>query len=315
MTSRSERAARIIVADVLDGLAQLPDGSVDCVVTSPPYWGLRDYGTDGQIGMEHDPFDFIDRLVEVFREVRRVLAPHGTCWVNLGDTYASKARGSDLGWDKSRLTNPGHRAEGTGGVAAPLGERHRGNGAGLKDKDLVGMPWRVALALQADGWWLRSDVIWDKPNPMPESVTDRPTKAHEYVFLLTKSPRYFYDAEALKEDSVEGTDLGLLRGALATDGKHVAWHAPSIAQRQAAGVDSRTAGSGRRNARTVWTDRDAAVRGRALRHLPRGAAAALHRRRLPDRGVPDVREAARAHRRRRVRRTPRRHEACRRPSD
>ena len=182
---------RIIPGDCIAGLRTLPDASVHCCVTSPPYWGLRDYGHDGQIGLESTPEAYVARMVEVFREVRRVLRDDGTCWVNLGDSYANtgKSGGGDQG---ARWKEAGGRTEdckGTFKYAPP----------GLKPKDLVGIPWRVAFALQADGWWLRQDIIWHKPNPMPESVRDRCTKAHEYVFLLTKSERYFYDAQAVSE--------------------------------------------------------------------------------------------------------------------
>lgn len=188
---------RIINADVMDGLGQLPDESVHCVVTSPPYWGLRDYGVDGQIGMEATPEAFVARMVEVFREVRRVLRKDGTLWLNLGDAYANPTNGGNGasgGRDKSALAS----------AMPPIGTTvvRSKMGRGLKQKDLIGMPWAVAFALRTDGWWLRSDIIWSKPNPMPESVTDRPTKAHEYVFLLTKSERYWYDAEAIAEDAV-----------------------------------------------------------------------------------------------------------------
>lgn len=201
----------LYVGDVRAVIAQLPDESVDCVVTSPPYWGLRDYGHDGQIGLEQSPDClgwatgdecgecFVCSLVGVFRDLRRVLVAHGTCWLNLGDTYASKARGSDEGWATSRLTNPASQQKVQAAALRKDGQRHRGKLAGLKEKDLAGIPWRVALALQADGWWLRSDVIWSKPNVMPESTTDRPTKAHEYVFLLAKSPRYYFDRDAVRE--------------------------------------------------------------------------------------------------------------------
>lgn len=193
---------RIINADVMDGLAQLPDESVHCCVTSPPYWGLRDYGVDGQIGLEDTPEAFVARLVEVFREVRRVLRPDGTCWVNLGDSYNSGPSGglggSTLGGGQKNQANSNRAQRNRNGVSA----------LSLKPKDLIGIPWRVAFALQADGWWLRQDIIWSKPNPMPESVRDRCTKAHEYVFLLTKSARYFYDAEAIKE---KGVDPGRMR--------------------------------------------------------------------------------------------------------
>jgi DNA modification methylase len=182
---------RIINADVMDGLAQLEDGSVHCVVTSPPYFGLRDYGMPGQIGLEATPDAFVSKLVEVFREVRRVLRKDGTCWLNLGDSYAGGG-GHSPNAPSSKTSKSGLYGEAlkSGGIK-PLGI--------VKAKDLIGIPWRVAFALQADGWWLRQDIIWSKPNPMPESVTDRCTKAHEYLFLLTKAERYFYDADAIGE--------------------------------------------------------------------------------------------------------------------
>jgi DNA modification methylase len=183
---------RIIPGDCIQGLRTLSDASVHCCVTSPPYWGLRDYGNDGQIGLESTPEAYVARMVEVFREVRRVLREDGTCWVNLGDSYAATTKGS--GGPDSSSTLVGTKAERNGQRMAAkwvLGS--------IKPKDLVGIPWRVAFALQADGWWLRQDIIWHKPNPMPESVRDRCTKAHEYVFLLTKSERYYYDADAVSE--------------------------------------------------------------------------------------------------------------------
>jgi DNA modification methylase len=157
-------------------------------VTSPPYWGLRDYGHDGQIGLESTPEAYVARMVEVFREVRRVLRDDGTLWVNLGDSYFGTGRGP---------THPTGFHGGDNGTSFPTKGVY--SHSTLKGKDLCGIPWRVAFALQADGWWLRQDIIWHKPNPMPESVRDRCTKAHEYVFLLTKSERYFYDAEAVSE--------------------------------------------------------------------------------------------------------------------
>jgi DNA modification methylase len=182
--------AQILIGDVTTRLNDISDASVQCVVTSPPYWGLRDYGHDEQIGLESTPEDYVARMVNVFREVRRVLVNDGTLWLNLGDSYngAAPSRSGANDYNDGR-TNREKRFLG-GGVQR------------LKPKDLVGIPWRVAFALQADGWWLRQDIIWHKPNPMPESVTDRCTKAHEYVFLLTKSQRYFYDAEAINETAV-----------------------------------------------------------------------------------------------------------------
>jgi DNA modification methylase len=225
--------------DCREVLATLPADSVDCVVTSPPYWGLRDYGTatweggevgcdhrntnwprgkdlgnsqgdrnnrttpmresctkcgatrqDSQLGLERTPEEYVANMVNVFREVRRVLKPSGTCWLNLGDSYNSSSQNNHgKGGTKEQ---PGLTPEEWAG--------HRPNVPGLKPKDLVGIPWRVAFALQADGWYLRSDIIWAKPNPMPESVTDRPTKSHEYLFLLTKSARYYFDADAVREN-------------------------------------------------------------------------------------------------------------------
>ena len=233
--------ARLYQADA----RRLPikDESVDCVVTSPPYWGLRDYGLEEQgIGLEPTPEAFCANMVEVFREVWRVLKPTGTVWMNLGDSYSGGG-----GAHKPEHANPGlsKSAERNG---VPASERVVMSG--LKPKDLVGIPWRVAFALQADGWYLRSDIIWSKPNPMPESVTDRPTKAHEYIFLLTKSPKYYYDADAIREHT----------------GNEVSWdewsestgrHAPSgnIVEGVNAGFGSKqesfTHPNGR-NKRTVW---------------------------------------------------------------
>lgn len=182
----------ILIGDSLRQLATIPDRSVHCCVTSPPYFGLRDYGVDGQIGLEATPDAFVARLVEVFREVRRVLRDDGTLWLNLGDSYAANRAYQVPSTKGGPKHSPGQAVGGAGSVVPE----------GLKPKDLIGIPWRVAFALQADGWYLRQDVIWSKPNPMPESVTDRCTKAHEYIFMLSKSARYFYDAEAVKEPAV-----------------------------------------------------------------------------------------------------------------
>lgn len=173
------------LGDCLTVMKAIPDGSVNCCVTSPPYFGLRDYGVDGQIGLEPTPDEFVSALVAVFREVRRVLREDGTVWLNLGDSYA--------GAGYSNHTNTGGAQRSDGGK-----QRHLSK-TGVKNKDLIGIPWRVAFALQADGWYLRQDIIWHKPNPMPESVRDRCTKAHEYVFLLSKSQKYYYDNNAVKE--------------------------------------------------------------------------------------------------------------------
>ena len=182
---------QILLGDVREQLAEIPAGSVQTCVTSPPYWGLRDYGTAGQLGLEATPDEYVANMVAVFREVRRVLRDDGTLWLNLGDCYTPQST---------------HKAN------VPRGGNFNQRSRELKDKinlpsygkakDLVGIPWRVAFALQADGWYLRQDIIWHKPNPMPESVTDRCTKAHEYIFLLTKSARYYYDNEAVKEPQI-----------------------------------------------------------------------------------------------------------------
>lgn len=181
---------KIIVGDVLEKLAQLEDESVNTCVTSPPYWGLRDYGILGQIGLEQNPDDYINKMVEVFREVKRVLKDDGTLWLNIGDSYSGSGKGPAGNLGKKH--NERHLEKKTGGLVPE----------GTKPKDLVGIPWMLAFALRADGWYLRQDIIWAKPNPMPESVKDRCTKSHEYVFLLSKSPKYYFDSEAMKEDGV-----------------------------------------------------------------------------------------------------------------
>jgi DNA modification methylase len=182
-----------LVGDCREILNSLPGNSVNCCVTSPPYFGLRDYGAAGQIGLEETPAEYVAALVEVFKEVKRVLRPDGSCWINLGDSYAMS---SMRGGDKPLSGNVGaHKGYALGSIKA--GKRNIP--IGLKPKDLIGIPWRVAFALQEDGWWLRSEIIWAKPNAMPESVTDRPTKSHEQIFLLTKSSKYYYDADAIRE--------------------------------------------------------------------------------------------------------------------
>ena len=235
----------IIQGDALTKLKELPGESVDCCITSPPYFGLRDYGVEGQIGLEESPEAYVSKLVEVFREVRRVLKKEGTCWINLGDSYAgswgnsghrpeldhtsSYQRGKKTeyfsrgGWDQRREVPPNQKV------------------AGCKPKDLIGIPWTVAFALRADGWWLRSDIIWHKPNCMPESVTDRPTKAHEYIFLLSKSKRYFYDNEAIKEAATNGERF---------HGSYLGGGNPTQSRN---GRDDENNRLATRNKRTVWT--------------------------------------------------------------
>jgi DNA modification methylase len=279
---------RVYLGDVLTVLRTLPENSVHCVVTSPPYWGLRDYGTatweggeaecdhkappsggmtkgsglvgtgnrggfsvdgqfrstcgkcgarriDSQLGLEPTPEAYVANMVAVFREVRRVLREDGTCWLNLGDSYAAGGSGGS----STKSTLQGYTGPDCKQARMVQEPTQRKAPPGLKAKDIVGIPWRVAFALQADGWWLRQDIIWHKPNPMPESVTDRCTKAHEYVFLLTKSARYFYDAEAVKEKGV--LDAGMKRNFMANPDRN------EKDGRKGVEVD------GTRNKRSVWT--------------------------------------------------------------
>lgn len=187
----------ILQGDCLAVLKTIPERSIQMCVTSPPYYGLRDYGVDGQIGLEDTPQEFISRLVDVFREVRRVLKDDGTLWVNIGDSYCNSngyARASDQFQRKGRNNAPANDRD--------LTRLHE---SGLKTKDLIGIPWMLAFALRADGWYLRQDIIWHKPNPMPESVKDRCTKAHEYIFLLSKSKKYYFDSKSISEPVAQST--------------------------------------------------------------------------------------------------------------
>jgi DNA modification methylase len=191
--TKKAKGYRLISGDCRTALQSLPAKSIRTCVTSPPYWGLRDYGVDTQIGAEDSPDDYVASMVEVFREVRRVLSDDGTVWLNIGDTYASM---------RDSKAVPDSLRKGNDGTAVPkAANRNPANlkAANIKHKDLIGIPWRLAFALQQDGWYIRQDIIWSKPNPMPESVRDRCTKSHEYVFLLTKRDKYFYDNEAIKE--------------------------------------------------------------------------------------------------------------------
>lgn len=178
----------IIVGDAREVLKKFPASSFQCVVTSPPYWGLRDYGIKGQIGAEMDINDYVTDLVQLFREVRRVLNPDGTFWLNIGDSYTSGGRT----WRDSDVKNKGRAMD----YRAPTP-------TGLKPKDLIGVPWKLAFALQNDGWYLRSDIIWNKPNCQPESVKDRPTRSHEYIFLFSKSEKYYYDWQSIQEPALD----------------------------------------------------------------------------------------------------------------
>ena len=231
----------IRVGDAIDQLRQMPDESVHCCVTSPPYWGLRDYGVTGQIGLEETPDEWCARLVEVFREVNRVLRKDGTCWVNVGDSYS--AGGNGTGQSK-RLTNPGSHMP---PKSAP---------PGYKPKDLIGQPWMLAFALRADGWYLRDAIVWAKPNPMPSSAMDRCTNAYEHVFLLAKSKRYFFDAEVIREKAEYGFcptvgDPKSGRSAAST----TMWRSVSNSKESAdrGSKSCRNGAGGSRNCRNVWT--------------------------------------------------------------
>lgn len=210
---------------------------VDCCVTSPPYWGLRDYGVEGQLGLEKTPEEYVSKLVEVFREVKRVLKDDGTLWLNLGDSYMCNVKGKG---SKSGLNNKNDNAR---DVSRTFTKKQC---PGIKHKDLVGIPWRVAFALQADGWYLRQDIIWNKPNPMPESVRDRCTKAHEYIFLLSKKPKYYFDHQAIKEPAK--TDSFRLSKRIVKPHKHEA-----IGQNIVKGFHKFVQDPAGRNKRSVWT--------------------------------------------------------------
>ena len=183
------------IGDCRETLKSIPNNSIHTCVTSPPYFGLRDYGMEDQIGLEQTQEEFVAQLVSVFREVKRVLRDDGTLWLNLGDSYAGSGKGRN--GDGSPNVNPLSKQATSAGTI--IGNLVKSQTPNCKPKDLIGIPWRVAFALQADGWYLRQDIIWHKPNPMPESVQDRCTKAHEYIFLLSKSPKYYFDHEAIKE--------------------------------------------------------------------------------------------------------------------
>ena len=239
-----EEKCLFLLGDTREQMRRLPPGEIACCVTSPPYFGLRDYGVEGQIGIEPTPEAFVASMVEVFREVRRLLRDDGTLWLNLGDSYCASKTGS-LG---SRVSLGGGHAN----QAAALSRADKSRLPGLKTKDLIGIPWRVAFALQADGWYLRQDIVWHKPNPMPESVTDRCTKAHEYLFLLTKSERYCFDAEAIREPCSEDMQRRAARGhTRGARGRVDASRqdADTLRGEQAKIIDT----SNGRNKRSVWT--------------------------------------------------------------
>jgi len=251
---KNDSVASVMVGDCLASLATLPDLSINCCVTSPPYYGLRDYGVVGQIGLEESPDSYIARLVDVFREVRRVLRDDGTLWLNIGDSYATGTTAS--------------RAQGKRGLGAATQKAQDsvpriGNPDGCKTKDLIGIPWMLAFALRADGWYLRQDIIWHKPNPMPESVRDRCTKAHEYIFLLSKSDRYYFDSEAMKEPAVGSSGGAPLK---ARDSAY----RPDKAKLTNNGLANGWEPSETRNRRSVWTVATKPYKGAHFATFPPG---------------------------------------------
>ena len=236
----------IMPMDARLALPLMAEQSVHTCVTSPPYFGLRDYGHDGQMGLEETPEAYVAGMVELFREVRRVLRDDGTLWINLGDSYSRSPRkgGSGPGGKNEDRWGYGDAQSarvGSSDGAVGRADRPGSRSGGLGEKQLLGIPWRVAFALQADGWYLRQDIIWHKPNPMPESVRDRCTKAHEYIFLLSKGPKYYFDHEAIREDAVRGA-----AGSTFHKGKTGA-HQLNRASDAARPED------GKRNKRSVWT--------------------------------------------------------------
>ncbi len=233
---------KIYCGDCLEIMKDWPNGFIDCCVTSPPYWGLRDYGIDGQLGLEKTPEEYLTKMVAVFREVRRVLKKTGTLWLNMGDSYYGS-------WGGSGSRDGGQRPKHTECLGRP-GVNVSRPGASythdtLKPKDLCMMPHRLAMALQKDGWWIRSDIVWAKPNPMPESVTGRPTKAHEYIFLCTKAPKYYYDADAIREEHKYPDDNNRPQGNVQARGTTMAaCNSPG---------NMRVLNPAGRNKRSVWT--------------------------------------------------------------
>jgi DNA modification methylase len=237
----------ILCGDCRDLLRQLPDASVHCVVTSPPYWGLRNYGIAGQFGLEASLGEYVDVMVGVFREVRRVLRKDGTLWLNLGDSYAGGGNAGGGSYDAERNWRRGN-PEMNGGQSNRDG---LGRISNLKPKDLCGIPWRIAFALQADGWYLRQDIIWSKPNPMPESIRDRCTKAHEYLFLMAKSERYYYDAEAIAEELAESTLRIHSSSGVNPRGSGADWKQYNVGNGHS-GLVNGNLRDGKRNKRSVW---------------------------------------------------------------
>jgi DNA modification methylase len=255
---------QILQGDCREILPTLADESAQCCVTSPPYWGLRDYGVEGQIGMEKTPEQYVKKLVWIFLEVWRILKKDGTLWLNLGDSYNSAASWGREGAIPSRTLSGGkprfspNSKQATNGQSDIRNAPHRKQVAGLKTKDLIGIPWLVAFALRASGWYLRQDIIWHKPNPMPESVTDRCTKAHEYVFLMTKSARYFFDPMGIQEEGVYPAGTMAAKGSVTrTKGGFVNGRPPEYKEY-----------NGKRNKRDVWTVQSAPYKGSHFATFP-----------------------------------------------
>jgi len=253
MTVTIGERGRVVFGDAVERLRELPDGSVDCVVTSPPYWQLRDYGHEGQLGLEASPRAFVERLASVFDEVWRVLSPKGTCWVNLGDTYLA---GKNGGIGASTLTS--HRNHDAARKAwTATSERGTPRRVpGMRRKTLVGIPWRFALEMIDRGWILRADIVWKKPNALPESVRDRPSRSHEYVFLFSRSPRYFYDPDVLRTPlrpqtlTTHGRSLRVAGPETDKRNRAHGWAARAPKRQAKIGPDGKPMGA---NARSVWT--------------------------------------------------------------
>ncbi len=235
---------KVFNEDCLEGLRKLPDNCIDCCVTSPPYFGLRDYGIDGQIGLEKSPYEYIDRLTEVFAEVYRVLKPEGTLWLNMGDSYAGSGKGAANYPDNAKHYKQGSNR---GTIEKRTAYKYQTT---CKDKDLIGIPWMAAFALRDKvGFYLRQDIIWHKPNPMPESVRDRCTKSHEYIFLMSKSSKYYFDHDAMQEKSICKAVAPKINPPRYGGKKYTA--TPNKFNRTKSG--NAYAYTGRRNKRDVWT--------------------------------------------------------------
>lgn len=250
MIAIDEHDVTVLHGDVREQLATLPDGSVNCVATSPPYYGLRDYGVDGQIGLEASPAEYVAQMVAVFAQVRRVLADDGVLWLNLGDSYSAKIANNGGYGPNSTLT--GYTSPDTKGRTANDAATSTPLLPDVGPKNLLGIPWRVAFALQDDGWTLRAEVIWAKRNCMPEAVTDRPSRSHEQVFLFSKKARYWYDAAAIREDSEPDQQAHNEQYAKVYDVHTERADGRQPGNQNSKGIHSRPGKHGR-NARSVWT--------------------------------------------------------------